>query len=276
MDIHEFMQKYKTGYDILKSKFDIFQYFNFERNIVDALEKNSYNILLHGRQMHITTILRVYSQFHAIKGKKIYYISNRIESSNKFIDNILHFNKDEILKCSKRKIDFKSGGTIKVMSSRLNELFLSEINNNDIKDVIIIIDNAAFISNLSNLINYFNGLNINKIIVASSPNGLNDFFKLFVSSSTGKSPFKLTKVTYKDNPRYDEKWAKEMLHLLGYNSFRQEILVEFFNSETKNNEITLQVRVNEEIMGKIREKLLHDNINISTYLRDLIIKDVNK
>lgn len=69
-----------------------------------------------------------------------------------------------------------------------------------------------------------------KIIVTSTPNGMNLFYKLYTDASNNKNAFKSVKYTWRDHPHRDEEWKKETIRNTSEKQFRQEHEVEFLGS----------------------------------------------
>ena len=69
-----------------------------------------------------------------------------------------------------------------------------------------------------------------KILISSTPLGMNHFYHLWKDAEAGKNGFLPIKVHYTENPNRDEAWAKEQLKLLGSRAFNQEVLCSFLGS----------------------------------------------
>ena len=62
-----------------------------------------------------------------------------------------------------------------------------------------------------------------KLIITSTPNGMNLFFKIYNDSVNGNNNFKNYKVSWREHPDRDDKWAEEQLR----NMSEQQFAVEF-------------------------------------------------
>lgn len=69
-----------------------------------------------------------------------------------------------------------------------------------------------------------------KIIIASTPKGMNHFYKLWTDSIEGYGAFTPLDVSWRDIPGRDEKWAAQMKKELGEELFFQEVECEFIGS----------------------------------------------
>ena len=86
-----------------------------------------------------------------------------------------------------------------------------------------------------------------KVIITSTPNGMNLFYKLYSDAINGKNEFKAIKYTWRDHPLRDENWKKETIRNTSEKQFRQEHEVEFLGSS------------NTLISGDCLERLVYKN-----------------
>ncbi|NDC95868.1 terminase [bacterium] len=69
-----------------------------------------------------------------------------------------------------------------------------------------------------------------KILVTSTPNGLNMFYKLWVDSEEGRNNFKRVSVHWRDVPGRDDIWKEETIKNTSQEQFDQEFECEFLGS----------------------------------------------
>lgn len=122
-----------------------------------------------------------------------------------------------------------------------------------------------------------------KLVMTSTPKGLNHFYEYYVGAKNGTNGFKLLEVKWNDVPGRDEKWRQETLQTLNGDEirFRQEYCVtgdtnvEILNTET--NDISI-IPINQLIPGNfkiktptgystfsgIKEKSVNEYIRITT------------
>jgi hypothetical protein len=83
-----------------------------------------------------------------------------------------------------------------------------------------------------------------KIIISSTPNGLNLFYKLFTDAQAGKNEFYPFEIEWHQVPGRDDEWKRQQEEILGEHGFRQEYGNEFLGSSntliagTKLRELT--------------------------------------
>ena len=78
-----------------------------------------------------------------------------------------------------------------------------------------------------------------KVIITSTPNGMDLFYKIFKEAEEGKNNFTAVKVHWSEHPKRDEKWKEETLKNIGLEQFKQEFacvtgntIVEIRNKKT--------------------------------------------
>ena len=101
---------------------------------------------------------------------------------------------------------------------------------------LIFLDEFAFVSN--NIAeNFFASVyptissgETTKVIIVSTPNGLNHFYKLWSDAIDKKNQYKPIEVTWNQIPGRDEKWKTETISNTSEDQFRQEFECEFIGS----------------------------------------------
>ena len=69
-----------------------------------------------------------------------------------------------------------------------------------------------------------------KIIIVSTPNGMNHFFKMWVDAQEGRSEYKPIEIHWSDVPGRDEEWRRQTIANTSEEQFRQEFECEFIGS----------------------------------------------
>jgi hypothetical protein len=69
-----------------------------------------------------------------------------------------------------------------------------------------------------------------KVLITSTPNGLNMFYKLWADSEKGRNSYKRVDVHWSDIPGRDEKWKNEQIANTSEDQFRVEFECEFIGS----------------------------------------------
>ncbi len=69
-----------------------------------------------------------------------------------------------------------------------------------------------------------------KLIICSTPRGMNAFYKMFTEAEQGKSTFKPITVLWDEVPGRDDKWKQDQIAVMGEEKFSQEQECEFLGS----------------------------------------------
>src|SRR6056300_6740 len=69
-----------------------------------------------------------------------------------------------------------------------------------------------------------------KVIIVSTPNGLNLFYKMWVDAEEGRSDYKPLEIHWSDVPGRDERWKEETIRNTSEEQFRVEFETEFVGS----------------------------------------------
>ena len=69
-----------------------------------------------------------------------------------------------------------------------------------------------------------------KIIVVSTPNGLNHYYKMWVDATEKRSEYAPIEVHWRDTPGRDDKWREQTIRNTSEEQFRQEFETEFLGS----------------------------------------------
>ena len=72
--------------------------------------------------------------------------------------------------------------------------------------------------------------NTTKVIITSTPNGMDLFYKIYKEATEGKNNFVPIKVHWSEHPDRDEAWKEETLKNIGPEQFKQEFGCEFEGS----------------------------------------------
>lgn len=71
-----------------------------------------------------------------------------------------------------------------------------------------------------------------KVLITSTPNGLNLFYKIWSDSETGRNDYKRIDVHWSDVPGRDENWKQQTINNTSEEQFRQEFECEFLGSSS--------------------------------------------
>jgi hypothetical protein len=72
--------------------------------------------------------------------------------------------------------------------------------------------------------------NTSKVIIVSTPNGMNHFYKMWTNAIEGRSNYQAFEINWWDVPGRDEEWKKQTIENTSEEQFRQEFECEFLGS----------------------------------------------
>lgn len=287
MDLHHFTEKYR--YSLTPNGWGVLPYYEFERNVFENFKNNRWLAIAKGRQMHMTTLLATYAAWLLLTKENcnILYCAPKVETNKMFIDKVKAMI-DYYNDVNELDSDYKKWNSNIIIYGSNNPNQLRVFNSmNSVhsytSNVVLLDEFALFNENRD----FFSAMvatiaTNGQVICGSTPNGTNDqFYDIFVNN---RPKFSKQRITWRDNPRYDENWAIDMRKMLGSEfQYRQEIEAEFIdheqykqNKKKTNKSNLIQFRVDDETMKQIGYRLIEEDTNISSYLRKLIDKDLKK
>jgi len=236
----------------------------------DAVENNQFTIIKSPRQTGCSTFAAAYAVLHY--DKSILYFGVKQENGKHFLAKIDKIGNDDITYKNLFRREFLAGS---IEARTVNESGLCGYTPD-----IVIIDQAAFIKNLDNFwISLLPMLSTGgKLIVISTPMEKKGwFYEMFTNESNYFHKLSLKPLFHEDSDvkkRYMNGDRDKM--------YTREILGEFINNVTLKPLKIPPVRVEKEIYNDVVDRLkelsieqgLH--VTMSEYIRDLIIKDLEK
>lgn len=213
--------------------------YSFQKKILHKLQNNRFSVFLCSRQCGKSSTLSIYALWYAIFNgdKTIGIVSNKqisaIDIMNRIkiiYEELPSWIKPGVKEYSKTFILFDNGTRIMVSATSPDAFRGRTIN-------LLICDEIAFVP--KHICEDFWAANYPtisassdaKISLISTPNGVfNLFHRIYSQAERGENTFDHLKVTWREVPGRDDKWAEEQLKNLGKVKFAQEYSVEFLGS----------------------------------------------
>ena len=230
-DIVYFAESYFWINNISTLTVELIKLHPYQRKILKTYTEGK-TIICNSRQMGITTMNEIYALWSLLFNTQyVQVVTDPINAHYDFMDmirnnyvkmpyhmqkGVTRFNKHEVICDDYSRITdsrFK-------MSDRIDA----------VKYFLMIVDNAAYLHK-ADLVDIERKLKFNiKTIITSTPNGYNDFYRLWLDSINNNT-FKLNpmKLLWYENPNYTDQWADQMLINMGQKSFDEEIGLKFIN-----------------------------------------------
>lgn len=264
--------------------------YDFQLDLLKKIKDTKFDLIVQSRQMGITNLLALYIAWLAIfeNDKNIVILSHNKDSASNilsFVRNLLKsYSQKEffeyenmITKDYKYEFRLKNGNTVRAISASV-EAFRGR------QTHILIVDNAAFIKNLSDLLKAATpslfALEGHKLILASSPKK-NSHFNNIVLNYEEDDDFKennslsLNYLPWNLHKNRDIEWFNSQCKILNYEKEKidEELNCVVRTDEHEQKNKTISLRLTNKLLADIKTKI-GDELSISDYIRGLIEKDL--
>ena len=215
-----------------------FEMWPFQEKMVNTFHENRFSIAKMPRQVGKTTTAAGYMLWCVLfqenfsiailanKGNLAQDILSRIQYSFEYLPIWLQ---QGIVVWNKRNFELENGSKIAAYATSASGVRGGSYN-------LIFLDEFAFVpQNMAN--DFFTSTypvissgKTTKVIIVSTPYGLNHFYKMWVDAEEGRSLYKTVEVHWSMVPGRDEKWREETIRNTSEEQFRQEFECEFIGS----------------------------------------------
>ncbi len=215
-----------------------FNMYDFQKDIVSTCINNRFTICKLPRQSGKTTTVASLLLWYALftenfsiailanKQAQSFEILDRITSAFEYLPKWLQ---QGVVEWNKGRIELANGS--KIIASATSSSAIRGTSQN-----LIYLDEFAFIpSNLQE--SFFNSVyptissgQTSKVIITSTPNGLNMFYKLWADSENGKNSYARVDVHWSQVPGRDAAWREQTIKNTSLEQFNQEFNCEFLGS----------------------------------------------
>lgn len=240
---HSELQEYvKCATDV---KYFISKYFQielraFQEAWIDSFITNRFNIHMNSYQTGYFSILGLVYLHYLIFNcdKNILLVSNKVIEAEEFMSKIYnsylklpYFLKPGIFSRNRRSIKFSNGNKISVSKgANFSDNTIDVLSYLSFAHIPPNILEKHYISNISKL------SNDGRIILQSTPNGMNKFMELVQNSERKdgdpeKNVFKTTRTYWWEVPGRDDAWKNNEIINIGVDSFKQNYDLHFFGKK---------------------------------------------
>lgn len=239
-DIIYFAEKYCKILDPTTGNYSNIVLHDYQKDFLLSIESEKYNIVNTSRQVGITLIESIYllHTFIFSTDRTILIIENKLDIAIEKLQKIKNmyellpfFMKTGIISSNKRLFNGENLTRIKVSAATkqlaigytINDLYLGNLSH-----VRPSITEPMFKS----IIPCMTAMKDSKIVITSTPNGFNYFYKLFQDAEANKNSFKPHRIYWWQVPGRDEAWKENEIKNLGsQEAFEQEYNLKFFNKK---------------------------------------------
>jgi hypothetical protein len=210
--------------------------YDYQEEILKTIHDNRYTIITTGRQSGKTTSLVAAILHYAIFNdeKTVAVLANKRETALEILgriqlayENLPSFLQHGIITFNKSYISLENKSRIMAFASSSGAIRGYSIN-------FLFIDECAHLENwnefYTSVYPTISSGKKSKIVLVSTPLGLNYYYKLWMDAINGNSEFIPIKVTWKDVPGRDEEWKRQQIANTSEEQFIQEHEAEFVGS----------------------------------------------
>lgn len=210
----------------------------YQVNIIDSIVNNREVIVATARQAGKTTSYCAYILWYILfhKRRNVALLANKAETAREILgriqyayEKVPHWMQQGIVEWNKGSIELENGSRVLAGATTKDSFRGFSIS-------VMFIDEAAHVENwdefYTSAYNTLSSGKKTKIVLVSTPNGLNHFWKTWDLALQQKNEFKYIKVGWWDVPGRDENWKQRTLAAMNFDTqkFAQDHEVEFQGS----------------------------------------------
>jgi len=213
-----------------------FELRDYQERLLNDYANNRFNIVLTSRQTGktITTasFLVHYLVFNGYKSVAL--VANKAKTAREILhrmkrmyEGLPFFLQPGVVEWNKSSVELGNGSTVVAGSTTSDTIRGFSFN-------MVMVDEAGFIDGFEDFYTstypVISSGKDTKIILISTPNGINLFYKLWKEANLGHNTFHPSRVDWHEVPHYDEEWKEETIKNIGQKRFDQEYGNKFYGS----------------------------------------------
>ena len=215
-----------------------FNLYDFQEEMVKSFHAHRFNIAKLPRQTGKSTTVVAYLMHYAIfnDNVNIGILANKAPTARELLgrlqlayENLPTWLQQGIIAWNKGSMELENGSKILASSTSASAVRGMSFN-------IIFLDEFAFIPNhiaeqfFASVYPTISSGKSTKVIIISTPNGMNMFYKLWHDAELGRNEYTTTEVHWSQVPGRDEKWKEQTIANTSERQFTQEFECEFLGS----------------------------------------------
>lgn len=215
-----------------------FEMYDFQEELIENFHNNRFNIAKLPRQTGKSTTVVSYLLHYALFNDniRIAILANKAETARELLqrlqlsyENLPKWLQQGVGSWNKGSLELENGSKIVAASTSSSAVRGNSFN-------IIFLDEFAFIPNhiaeqfFSSVYPTISSGKSTKVIIISTPNGMNMFYKLWHDAERGKNGYIPLEVHWSQVPGRDAKWKEETIRNTSERQFTQEFECEFLGS----------------------------------------------
>jgi hypothetical protein len=215
-----------------------FNMWDFQEKMVETFKANRFVIMKMPRQVGKTTTSVGYILWHSIfqDAQNIAILANKGSLARDILakyqlayENLPTWLQQGIITWNKGNVELENGSKVISASTTSSAIRGGSFN-------LVFLDEFAFVPN-NIALEFFNSVypvissgKSSKIIIVSTPNGMNLFYKMWMDAIEGRSTYKALEIHWSMVPGRDQRWKEETIKNTSEEQFRQEFETEFLGS----------------------------------------------
>ena len=215
-----------------------FRMYDFQKELVNKFHNNRFNIAKLPRQTGKSTVVVSYLLHYALfnDSSNIGILANKASTARDLLgrlqtayENLPKWLQQGVIAWNKGSMELENGSKIMAASTSASAVRGMSFN-------IIFLDEFAFVPNhiaddfFSSVYPTISSGKRTKVIIISTPYGMNHFYKLWVDAQNKRNNYVWTEVHWSEVPGRDEKWKEETIKNTSERQFTQEFECEFLGS----------------------------------------------
>ena len=215
-----------------------FKMYDFQKKILTDFHENRFNIAKLPRQTGKSTTVVAYLLYYAIffDSVNIGILANKASTARELLgrlqlayENLPKWMQHGILVWNKGNVELENGSKILAASTSASAVRGMSFN-------ILFLDEFAFVPNhvaeqfFASVYPTITSGKSTKVIIISTPNGMNHFYKMWEDASRGRNDYTTNEVHWSQVPGRDAKWKEETIKNTSPRQFAQEFECDFLGS----------------------------------------------
>ena len=215
-----------------------FEMYDFQKELVRKFHENRFNIAKLPRQTGKSTVVVSYLLHYALfnDSANIGILANKASTARDLLgrlqtayENLPKWLQQGVISWNKGSMELENGSKIMAASTSASAVRGMSFN-------IIFLDEFAFVPNhiaddfFSSVYPTISSGQRTKVIIISTPYGMNHFYKLWVDAQNNRNNYIWTEVHWSEVPGRDAKWKEETIKNTSQRQFTQEFECEFLGS----------------------------------------------
>ena len=215
-----------------------FRMYDFQKELVKKFHNNRFNIAKLPRQTGKSTVVVSYLLHYALfnDSANIGILANKASTARDLLgrlqtayENLPKWLQQGVIAWNKGSMELENGSKIMAASTSASAVRGMSFN-------IIFLDEFAFVPNhiaddfFSSVYPTISSGQRTKVIIISTPYGMNHFYKLWVDAQNQRNNYIWTEVHWSEVPGRDAKWKEETIKNTSERQFTQEFECEFLGS----------------------------------------------